>query len=205
VRGPNIKPVPTPTAPQDELRGTLLLKMGDNITTDHIMPAGARVLPLRSNIPAISEFTLARVDPTFPARAKAAGGGFLAGGANYGQGSSREHAAIGVMFLGVKAVIAKSFARIHLANLINFGVLPVTFAAPADIDRVSPGDELAIESLRERLAADALRLRLCATGEELPLKAGLTPRQSAVYLAGGLLNRTREMASQAAAAPTASR
>src|SRR6185295_15060714 len=115
VRGPNIKPVPAAQRPGDSIEGEVLLKMGDNISTDHILPAGAKVLPFRSNIPAISEFTLTRVDPTFPARAKAAGGGILLGGENYGQGSSREHAAIVMMYLGVRVVIAKSFARIHFA------------------------------------------------------------------------------------------
>ncbi len=139
LRGPNIKPLPIHPGVPETLTGELLLKVGDNITTDHIMPAGAKVLPLRSNIPAISEYVFERVDPTFPARARAAGGGFIVGGANYGQGSSREHAALAPMYLGVKAVIVKSFARIHLANLINFGILPLTFANEADYDALTAG------------------------------------------------------------------
>ena len=140
LRGPNIKPLPIHPGVPETLSGEVLLKVGDNITTDHIMPAGAKVLPLRSNIPAISEYVFERIDPTFPARARAAGGGFIVGGSNYGQGSSREHAALAPMYLGVKAVIAKSFARIHLANLINFGILPLTFAVEADYESVRQGD-----------------------------------------------------------------
>ena len=145
VRGPNIAALPRKERPGNELTGAVLLKTGDNITTDHIMPAGAKVLPLRSNLPKISEFVFEAVDPTFAKRAKETGGGFVIGGENYGQGSSREHAALAPMFLGVKAVITKSFARIHLANLINFGILPLTFKDAADYDKIDQGDELVLD------------------------------------------------------------
>ena len=144
VRGPNIKPVPNEKL-KDSLKGSVLLKTGDNITTDDIMPAGAKILPLRSNIPKISEYTFERIDKDFAARAKEKGGGFIVGGANYGQGSSREHAAIAPMYLGVRAVIAKSFARIHQANLVNFGIVPLTFSNEKDYDRIDFGNELVIE------------------------------------------------------------
>ena len=196
VRGPNIKPVPAAPLPPDTLEGAVLLKIGDNISTDHILPAGAKVLPLRSNIPAISEFTLTRVDPTFPARAKAAGGGFLLGGENYGQGSSREHAAIVMMYLGVRGVIAKSFARIHFANLINFGVLPLTLANASDYEHISQGDKLSISGVHGSLAAGALSARH-GGGAPIPLKASLTERQREIYLAGGLLNHTKRAADRA--------
>ncbi|MDI7260166.1 MAG: aconitate hydratase [Thermodesulfobacteriota bacterium] len=144
-RGPNIKPLPLKEPLPDRLTGRVLIKLADNITTDDIIPGGAKVLPLRSNIPAISEYVFERLDPSFIKRAKELGGGFIVAGDNYGQGSSREHAAIGPMFLGVKAVIAKSFARIHLANLINFGVLPLTFKEEEDYQRIEKGDEIEIE------------------------------------------------------------
>ena len=142
LRGPNIAPLPDFTPIGDTLEGRVLLKVGDNITTDHIMPAGAEILPLRSNIPEISKFVFQFVDPSFPERAKMLGGGIIVGGNNYGQGSSREHAALVPKYLGVKAVIVKSFARIHLANLINFGIVPLTFEKPADYDQIEQDDEL---------------------------------------------------------------
>lgn len=145
VRGPNIARLPQGQPAPEVLSGPVLLKVGDNITTDHIMPAGAKVLPLRSNLPAISQFTFSAIDESFPARAQELGGGFVVGGHNYGQGSSREHAALAPMYLGVKAVLVKSFARIHLANLINFGILPITFADEADYERVEQGDQLAVD------------------------------------------------------------
>lgn len=145
LRGPNIAPLPSFPPLADELAGAALLKVGDNITTDHIMPAGAKILPLRSNIPLISKHVFEAVDPAFADRALAAGGGFIIGGENYGQGSSREHAALAPKYLGVKAVVVKSFARIHLANLINFGIVPLTFEDPADYDRIAEGDRLRIE------------------------------------------------------------
>ncbi|WP_028990604.1 aconitate hydratase [Thermithiobacillus tepidarius DSM 3134] len=145
VRGPNIAKLPQGQPAPEVLSGPVLLKVGDNITTDHIMPAGAKVLPLRSNLPAISQFTFSAIDESFPARAQELGGGFVVGGHNYGQGSSREHAALAPMYLGVKAVLVKSFARIHLANLINFGILPITFVDEADYERVEQGDQLAVD------------------------------------------------------------
>jgi aconitate hydratase len=204
LRGPNIKPVPRGEPLGAELSGEVLLKMGDNITTDHILPAGAKVLPLRSNIPAIAQFTLTRVDPTFPGRAKAAGGGFLVGGENYGQGSSREHAAIVMMYLGVKAVVAKSFARIHFANLLNFGVPPLTFANPADYDAIVQGDRLGIPHPRDDLAGGRMTLEF-GPGDAPARRAvhahlHLTQRQREVVLEGGLLNFTRTRAAGLAVA-----
>ncbi len=195
IRGPNIKPVPRNEPLPDTLRGEVLLKVGDNITTDHIMPAGAKVLPLRSNVPAISEYTFTRIDPEFPARAKAKRGGFIVGGANYGQGSSREHAALAPMYLGMKAVIAKSFARIHEANLINFGILPLTFANDADYDALDKGDVWEIRNVRETLAkSDTLTVHNLTKGTTFQAKHRLTPRQVQIVLAGGLLNWVREQA-----------
>jgi aconitate hydratase len=169
----------------------VLLVVGDNVTTDHILPAGARVLPLRSNIPAIAEFTFERVDPSFPARAKAWGGGFVVAGANYGQGSSREHAALAPMYLGVRAVIAKTFARIHRANLINFGILPLTLVDPADYTFFQQGDELQVPGATELLTRDILSIRHPASGREIAVRHGLTPRQAGIIRAGGLLNHIR--------------
>ena len=143
-RGPNIKPIPVGKAPEKDLRCELILKVGDDITTDHIMPAGTKVLPYRSNVPKLSEFCFTVCDKEFPARAKEKGGGVILGGANYGQGSSREHAALVPLYLGIKAVVAKSFARIHVANLINFGIVPMTLANPDDYDKFTEGDALEI-------------------------------------------------------------
>ena len=193
LRGPNIKPLPLHPGMPDDLSGELLLKVGDNITTDHIMPAGAKVLPLRSNIPAISEHVFAAVDATFPARAKAAGGGFVLGGANYGQGSSREHAALAPMYLGVRAVIVKSFARIHRANLVNFGILPLLLVDERDYDRLQQGMVLNIPSMTARLrAGQPLELVLAGEAQPIALKHDLTPRQIDIVLAGGLLNYIKQ-------------
>jgi aconitate hydratase len=193
VRGPNIKPLPEMGPLPDVLEGPVLLKVGDNITTDHIMPAGAQVLPLRSNIPAISEFTFTRVDPQFPARAREAGGGFIVGGVNYGQGSSREHAAIAPRYLGVKAVIVSSFARIHAANLVNFGILPLEFVRPEDEKEVEQGDVLRLEGVRSALTEGReLTLVNVTKGREFAVRHNLSPRQVEVILAGGLLNYFRE-------------
>ncbi len=145
LRGPNIARLPTYGAPAEELRGSVLIRLGDDITTDHIMPAGAKVLPLRSNLPAISEYVFHVLDESFPTRAKAAGKGFIVAGQNYGQGSSREHAALAPRYLGVQAVLVQSFARIHLANLINFGILPLTFVQPQDYERIAQEDELSLD------------------------------------------------------------
>ena len=192
VRGPNIKPFPATHPMPAELQADVLLKVGDNITTDHIMPAGAKILPLRSNIPAISEHCFVRCDEEFPARCKAAGAGIIVGGANYGQGSSREHAALAPLYLGIKAVIVKSFARIHVANLINAGILPLTFKNESDYDRVSFGDTLALPDVRSRLErGEELVLENKTTGETLLLNAEFSERQTDMLLAGGLLNYTR--------------
>ena len=193
VRGPNIKPLPVRGDMPDDLRGRVLLKTGDNITTDHIMPAGAKILPLRSNIPAISEHVFEGVDPTFASRAKSEGGGFIVGGSNYGQGSSREHAALAPMYLGIVAVVAKSFARIHRQNLVNFGILPLTFANPADYDALRQGDEIAISEARAQMqsGAEKLKARINPSGQEVELLHGLSGRQIEVILAGGMLNYVR--------------
>lgn len=199
VRGPNIKPLPVRGPLEASLSGQVLLKVGDDVTTDHILPAGAKILPLRSNIPAISDHVFSRIDPTFAERARAAGGGFVVGGDNYGQGSSREHAALAPMYLGVKAVLAKSFARIHRANLVNFGILPLTFADAGDYDAIQPGDLLRLEGVREQLAAgDAVEVVDVSRDRRFRALHGLTPRQVEIVLAGGLLNYTRNNAVVAA-------
>jgi aconitate hydratase len=193
LRGPNIKPLPKAEPLPDEVRGRVLLKVGDNITTDHIMPAGAKILPLRSNIPAISKHCFEAVDPTFPDRAEKAGGGFIVGGVNYGQGSSREHAALAPLYLGIKAVIAKSFARIHRQNLINFGILPLVFEDERDYDEINQaaardGDELVIENAREGLLSDTIEVKNLTNGKTFKVKHNLSDRQKEIILAGGLLN-----------------
>ena len=186
LRGPNIKPFPE-TSPLDEhMEAAVILKVGDNITTDHIIPAGSKVLPYRSNVPKISEFCFSVVDETFPARAKAAGKGFIVGGSNYGQGSSREHAALAPLYLGIKAVIAKSFARIHAANLVNAGILPLIFENPDDYDQVEQGDMLRLENVRAALGEN--RIILHAGDKNIPLRMELAERQKEVLLAGGLLD-----------------
>ncbi|MBS7263433.1 MAG: aconitate hydratase [Eubacteriales bacterium] len=191
VRGPNIKPFPINTALPETVRGTVLLKMEDNITTDHIMPSNAKLLPYRSNIPYLSDYCLTPVDPGLPARAKERHGGFLVAGENYGQGSSREHAALVPLYLGVKGVLAKSFARIHMANLINSGILPLTFADPADYDRLDRDDELVIEDARRQVEARGpIRVTNTTKNETYELKLNVSPRLTAVLLDGGLLNHT---------------
>lgn len=189
ARGPNIQPLPIKDPLADKIEGTVLLKVGDNITTDHIMPAGAKILPLRSNVPKISEHVFEAIDPTFPRRAREAGGGFVVGGANYGQGSSREHAALAPMYLGVKAVIAKSFARIHLANLINFGILPFIFADEADYDGIEQGDQLAIDL--STLDTGHVVLQNCTRNGALKLDCLLTDRDIEIVRAGGSLPHIR--------------
>ncbi|WP_258359536.1 aconitate hydratase [Moorella sulfitireducens (nom. illeg.)] len=192
-RGPNIKPLPLPQPPDPVIEAPVILKTGDNITTDHISPAGAKYLPLRSNIPALAEHAFEGVDPGFARRAKDAGKGIIIGGENYGQGSSREHAALCPMYLGIKAVIAKSFARIHRSNLVNFGILPLTFADPADYDRNADGDKLAID-LTNGLEQDEITVTNVTRGFTFKVRHGLSPRQRAIILAGGLLNYTRQQA-----------
>lgn len=195
VRGPNIKPFPQ-TAPMAEtITAKCMLKVEDNITTDHIMPAGAKILPLRSNIPAISEHCFTRCDEDFPARCKREGDGIIVGGSNYGQGSSREHAALAPLYLGIKAVVVKSFARIHVANLINAGILPLTFSNEADYELISLGDELCLPNVREKLAAgEPILLENKTTGKQIPLTGQFSKRQIGILLAGGLLDYTRESA-----------
>ena len=196
VRGPNIQPFPKNTRVPKNIEGSALIKVDDNITTDHIMPSNAKLLPYRSNVPYLADFCLTPCDPDFPARAKAAGGGFIIAGQNYGQGSSREHAALAPLQLGVKGVIAKSFARIHMANLINNGILPLVFANEWDYDEVKIGD-----SFTMKYAADQIRgavngqevLLICKrTGEEISTRLNISERQRDILLVGGLLNYTKE-------------
>ncbi len=190
LMGPNIKPFPRLSALRKDITATVLLKVGDNITTDDIMPAGSRVLPLRSNIEAISEFVFANIDPSFPSRAKEAKTGAVVGGENYGQGSSREHAALAPRFLGVRLKIAKSFARIHKANLINFGILPLTFVNPADYSAIEEGNVLSLQDASSALKKGANRLKATnlASGKTIPLAIDITDREREILLAGGLVN-----------------
>ena len=192
LRGPNIKEFPKSKAFSDTLDAKLVLKVGDNITTDHIMPAGAKILPYRSNIPHLSKFCFEVCDPSFPERAKAAGDGIIVGGSNYGQGSSREHAALVPMYLGIRGVIAKSFARIHIANLINSGILPMTFEDPADYDKLSQDADLTITGIVSGMAEGKLTVTDRTTGNQFNVLCSLTERQRAILLAGGLLNYTKE-------------
>ena len=191
LRGPNIKEFPKSKPFADTLSAQLVLKVGDNITTDHIMPAGAKILPYRSNIPYLSKFCFEVCDPTFAERAKAAGDGIVIGGSNYGQGSSREHAALVPMYLGIRCVIAKSFARIHVANLINAGILPVTFSNPEDYDRLEQGAKLTISNIVKGMEEGKLTVT-DENGFAFQVVCNLTDRQRAILLAGGLLNYTRE-------------
>ena len=190
LRGPNIKSIPEGKALTDTIEAGLTLKVGDNITTDHIMPAGAKILPYRSNIPKLSEFCFAVCDESFSKRALEAGQSFIVGGANYGQGSSREHAALVPLYLGVRAVVAKSFARIHQANLINAGILPLSFKDPEDYDRLEQGEKLVLSGILEGLETGEMTLH-AETGE-IKLLCSFTRRQQEILKAGGLLNYTRE-------------
>ena len=192
VRGPNIRPMPLGEPLKDEISAPLTLKVGDNITTDHIMPAGAKILPYRSNVPKLSEFCFTVCDETFPQRAKAAVRSIIVGGANYGQGSSREHAALVPMYLGVRAVVAKSFARIHAANLINYGILPLTFVNADDYDRLTQGDDLTISGIFAGLESGKFTLTDKTTGATFALACELSPRQREILRDGGLLAYTRE-------------
>ena len=194
LRGPNIKPFPETSPLDDSIECAVSLKVGDNITTDHIMPAGAKILPLRSNIPAISQHCFTVCDEDFPRRAKNLGKSIIVGGSNYGQGSSREHAALAPLYLGIKAVLVKSFARIHRANLINAGILPLTFVNEADYDKISQGDEIVLADVRKAVEADKTELVVVnkTTGDEIPVLCELTGRTKDIILAGGLLDYTRE-------------
>ncbi|MEL5848987.1 MAG: aconitate hydratase, partial [Candidatus Igneacidithiobacillus chanchocoensis] len=192
LRGPNIAKLPVNSAAPAEIRGSVLIRLGDDITTDHIMPAGAKVLPLRSNLPAISEYVFHVVDESFPSRAKSAGGGFIVAGKNYGQGSSREHAALAPRYLGVKAVLVQSFARIHLANLINFGILPLTFVDPADYEKIQAGDELLLD-ISALALGKTLNLRDLSQGIEVAVQAQLaSERDLELIRKGGALSWASE-------------
>ena len=192
LRGPNIKPFPESKPQSDTLCAKVSLKVGDNITTDHIMPAGAKILPYRSNIPHLSQFCFAVCDKEFPERAKSLGESVIVGGSNYGQGSSREHAALVPMYLGVRAVITKSFARIHAANLINAGIMPLTFVNPEDYDKINEGDELCLENVFEGMDEGSLILKDLTNGDKIALSCGFTQRQKDILKAGGLLAFTIE-------------
>ena len=192
-RGPNIKPIPKGEAPAEDLSCKLILKVGDNITTDHIMPAGAKILPYRSNVPKLSEYCFTVCDKDFPERAKAQGGGVILGGQNYGQGSSREHAALVPLYLGIKAVISKSFARIHMANLINFGIVPMTLKNEADYDLIGEGDDIEIRGFADAIRGEERAILVDKTnGKEIPLILSLSARQREILLAGGTLNFTKQ-------------
>ena len=190
-RGPNIKPFPESRPTENSLRASLTLKVGDNITTDHIMPAGAKILPFRSNIPYLSKFCFSVCDENFPENAKKAGQSILVGGSNYGQGSSREHAALVPLYLGVRAVIAKSFARIHAANLINAGIMPLTFENPEDYDKLTQNDMLSIENIFDGMESGRMTLRDETKKIDIPLTCSFTDRQKAILKAGGLLGYTK--------------
>ena len=194
LRGPNIKPFPVNVELPEKIEASALLKVGDNITTDHIMPAGSKILPYRSNIPYLSQFCFGVCDKEFPERAKLMGGGFVIGGSNYGQGSSREHAALVPLYLGVKAVIAKSFARIHKANLINTGILPLTFKNEEDYDRIGQGDILELPNILEEIKNGGSKITLVNKTKnfEVELELPLSDRQADILAAGGLLNYTRK-------------
>ncbi len=194
LKGPNIKSYPKTSPLADSLSVQCSLKVGDNITTDHIMPAGSKILPLRSNIPEISKYCFSAVDEQFPQRALDLGSSVIVGGSNYGQGSSREHAALAPLYLGIKAVIVKSFARIHKANLVNAGILPLTFENEADYDKISQSDTLEFSDLRNAVAKDSvIYATLSSTGEKIPLNLELSERERKIILDGGLLDYTREL------------
>lgn len=189
IRGPNIKPFPINKPLKERVEGSVLLKMEDNITTDHIMPSNAKLLPYRSNIPYLSEFCLTPVDPDFPKRAQEKGGGFLVAGHNYGQGSSREHAALAPLYLGVRGVIVKSFARIHMSNLINSGIIPLTFLNESNYDLIDDGDELVIENLIDQVkGSDNVKVLNKTKGIEIDTVLSLTDRLKDILLEGGMLN-----------------
>ena len=192
LRGPNIKPFPTSEPMPESITAKVSLKVGDNITTDHIMPAGAKILPLRSNIPEISKYCFAVCDETFHDRALSMGKSIVIGGSNYGQGSSREHAALAPLYLGVKAVITKSFARIHMANLINAGIIPMTFANESDYDRISADDELEIKNVAEQIkASTTIKVTNVTKGFDFDCTVNFSDRQKEMLYAGGLLNYTK--------------
>jgi aconitate hydratase len=188
IRGENIKPFPRNKTLTGMIEGKVLIKLGDNITTDHIIPSNARLLPFRSNIPYLAQFCLTPCDPQFPKRAKENTGGIIVGGENYGQGSSREHAALAPLQLGIRGVIAKSFARIHMANLINMGISAMTFLHPDDYDTIDPGDLLAIHAIKKQLPTGRLTVKNMTKNKLFTVNAAFTKRQQQILLAGGLLN-----------------
>ncbi len=191
LRGPNIKKFPDSRPQTDSITAPLVLKVDDNITTDHIMPAGAKILPYRSNIPYLSQFCFGVCDKTFPERAKEAGQSIIVGGINYGQGSSREHAALVPLYLGVRVVITKSFARIHVANLINAGIMPLTFKNADDYDKLTQGDKLTIKGVFDGMDKGEMTLVNETTGENITLVCNFTQRQKDILKAGGLLSYTK--------------
>jgi len=195
IRGPNIAPFPDFEPLPETWRGRVMLKVADNITTDHIMPAGAKILPLRSNIPAISEFVFSQIDHNFPLRMKEAVlegcFGLILGGENYGQGSSREHAALAPRYLGVQIKLVKSFARIHKANLINFGIVPLTFSDAADYDRIEQGNEVVIPGIRAALLDGSTSVVVEVDGQQITALIDLSTRHREIIAAGGLLNWAR--------------
>jgi len=193
VRGPNIKPFPINKELRNSVGGKVLIKVGDNITTDHIMPSNAKLLPYRSNVPYLAEYCLTPCDPDFPKRAKENGGGFIIGGSNYGQGSSREHAALAPLQLGIKGVLAKSFARIHMANLINSGIIPMIFVNESDYDEIDNGDELLLDNAIEQIKnGNELIIHNKTKNKDIRVRVTLSERQVEIILAGGLLNYTRK-------------
>jgi aconitate hydratase len=193
IRGPNIKPLPEMVGLPESLDGEVLIKVQDNISTDDIMPAGAKILPLRSNVPAISEYVFSRINPKFVARAKERGGGFVVGGENYGQGSSREHAALAPRFLGIKGVLAKSFARIHKANLVNFGILPLEFINADDYNRIEEGSRIKIINVKPNIEKCLSELPVQIGDSAVQLKVDITERERNIILAGGLLNYAKNL------------
>ncbi|MDR1045209.1 MAG: aconitate hydratase [Candidatus Adiutrix sp.] len=192
VRGPNIAPLPFFEALPDQLEGEVMLALGDNVTTDDILPAGAHILALRANIPAISRYIFSNIDPDYHRRQKAAGAGLVVGGRNYGQGSSREHAALAPRYLGLKGVIAESFARIHKANLVNFGLLPLDFVRPADRASIRAGDRLKLDNLKSLKGGQTLTVKNLSQGSEFEVKLDVSERQAAILKAGGLLAQARQ-------------
>ena len=191
ARGPNIKPLPLAEPLAQTIKATVLIKLEDNVSTDHILPAGSKILPLRSNIPAISEYVFHYVDPEFAAKAKAAGAGIIVGGSNYGQGSSREHAALAPMYLGVKAVLAKTYALVHQTNLVNFGILPLVFVKDGDYDRINVDDVLEITDVRDAVGSGEVTVRNTTQGYEFSARHNLSERQVEVLREGGLLNHIK--------------
>jgi aconitate hydratase len=196
IKGPNIKEISVKDPLKDMIEAEVLLKLGDNITTDDIMPAGSAVLPYRSNIPAISEFVFSNIDSSFSKRAqeaKSAGGGVIVGGENYGQGSSREHAAIAPMFLGIQAVIARSFARIHRSNLINFGILPLLFRNAEDYEKVEKGDRLVLQGVKNTLTGNqSYSIYNKTKNNTFEVSSQLNDREKEIIIAGGLLPNTKK-------------